>query len=370
MDVARDRYDRLLALLENDPGNLSLLSATAEAALSANRPERARDLLDRYAKLSPLPAREAGLAALCALRCGDHAQAISLLGPLLAEHPADPSLRYNLAWCLAKTGELAEAEALLDARTVDGLPQAAALKVQLAHNRGSFDEAFATGRHLLERHADDTGLLASMSVLAIDLEEVDLAAEYATRAGEHPEAITTLGVLALRAHNIDAASKRFDQADILAPEQPRTLLGKGLVALIRGEARDAGRQIERAASHYATHLGSWIAAGWAHLLAGDHTQSRRCFETAYRLDDTFAECHGSLAVLDLLDGRIVEAKERAAIALRLDRQSFTGAFAQACLSSLDGRERLSKEILSKAMRTPVGRDGHTIAHALAQLSVA
>ena len=86
---------------------------------------------------------------------------------------------------------------LLDEATADVLPQAAALKLQLLHDQGLFDDAFAQGNQFLERHAGNQMILASMSTLALDVEDADLARKCAEQAGDHPEAHTTLGILAL-----------------------------------------------------------------------------------------------------------------------------------------------------------------------------
>ncbi|HEV7690382.1 MAG TPA: tetratricopeptide repeat protein [Hyphomonadaceae bacterium] len=363
-----ERCDRLVALLDSDPGNLSLLSATAEAALGCNRPDLAQQVLDRYAKDGPLPEREAGLAGLAAMQAGDFDAAIVHFRPLFEKHPGDLALRFNLAWSLAMKQTFEEAIELLDSATADALPQAAALKVQLLHNEGEFEDAFALGKELLTKHPGNRTLLASMSVLALDVEDTDVARECADQAGDHPDAQTTLGILALSTQDMASARAHFDKAIAVSPNAPRTLLGKGLVDLVAGDAPSAARGMEQGAKVFGSHIGSWIAAGWAHLLANDLAASRRCFEAAYNLDDAFAESHGSLAVLDLIEGRVDQAKRRTEVALRLDRESFSAAFAKACLAAGAGRPDVAQQILQSAMTTPIGRGGYKIADALARLS--
>jgi tetratricopeptide (TPR) repeat protein len=362
------RCDRLAALLESDPQNLSLLSGLAEAALAAGRPQLARTTLERYAKLARLPEREAGMAALAAMQAGDFEGASVQFRTLLDRHPDDPALRFNLAWSLAMLKDFQGALGLLDAATADALPQAAALKLQLLHDQGLFDDAFAQGNQFLERHAGNQMILASMSTLALDVEDADLAKKCAEQAGDHPEAHTTLGILALGEQDHAAAKRHFDEALARTPDAPRTLLGKGLVDLAAGNPAVAANEMKRGAKLFETHIGSWIAAGWAHLLANNVPASRRCFETAYNLDDAFAESHGSLAVIDLVEGRIDEAKRRVDVALRLDRESVSAAFAKACIAATAGRAELAQSILQRVFTTPIGRNGYRIADALARLS--
>src|SRR5262245_27636341 len=93
-----ERSDRLAALVESDPNNLSLLSSAAEAALASNRPELARRMLKQYETQAQLPEREAGMAGLAAMQAGDFDAAIAQFEPLLTHHPEDPALRFNLGW--------------------------------------------------------------------------------------------------------------------------------------------------------------------------------------------------------------------------------------------------------------------------------
>ena len=59
-----------------------------------------------------------------------------------------------------------------------------------------------------------------------------------------------------------------------------------------------------AAELFVSHIGSWVAAGWAHVIAGDRAAGRARFERALALDDRFAETQGALAVLDVVEGQL------------------------------------------------------------------
>ena len=363
-----ERCDRLVALLETDPRNLSLLSGVAEAALAVNRPQLARTMLERYASQAILPEHEAGLAGLAAMQAGDFEAASVQFRTLLDSHPDNAAIRFNLSWSLTMLKDFEEALKLLDPAAVDALPRAAALKLQLLHDQGLFEDALVQGKQFLERHAGNQAILASMSTLALDVEDAGLARKCAEEAGDLPEAQTTLGILALGDQDHAAARQHFDKAISRTPNAPRTLLGKGLVELATGSSAKAAQDMARGARLFETHIGSWIAAGWAHLLANDVAASRRCFETAYGLDDAFAESHGSLAVIDLVEGRVEDAKRRVNVALRLDRESFSAAFAKACIVASEGRTELAQGILQRALTTPIGLGGYRIVDALARLT--
>ncbi len=97
--------------------------------------------------------------------------------------------------------------------------------------------------------------------------------------------------------------------------------------------------------------------------------ARARFETALDLDPNFAETHGSLAVLDLLEGNSESARERSEIALRLDRQCYSAALARSLLAAGAGDQETARRIYEKAIDTPVDGSGRTIGQALAKLGM-
>ena len=127
--------------------------------------------------------------------------------------------------------------------------------------------------------------------------------------------------------------------------------------------------LDRGAEIFGDHLGSWIASGWAYLLAGDALLARARFDRALQIDETFSECHGSLAVLDVLGGKTEEAQRKCAVALRLDRQCFSASFAQILLAAGAGDQERAERILRIALQQPLGSNGQTLAQAITRMAV-
>lgn len=372
-DTARSAEDRLASLLgylEIDPGNAALLGDAAEAALDARDPALATALLDRRAGIAPPSPREDNLAGLAALQARDFARAAEVFAALLADRPDDPSLRFNLAWAHANLKAFAAALGVLgDDVARAGLPQAAMLRVQLQHQLGDVDAAIESARAYKALYPDHEGLMAAISVVAIDAEDEALAAEAAARAGDHPDALTTRGTLALGEQRATEAAALFERALARNPDSPRAWIGSGLAKLLTGESDSAPADIDRGAELFGDHLGSWIAAGWAHFVAGHRDVARARFDTALTIDPTFAETQGSLAVLDLLDGQVEEAQRRSDIALRLDRHCYSAALAKSLLAAGAGRPDDAQRIFELAVNTPIDGSGRTIAQALAGLGL-
>jgi tetratricopeptide (TPR) repeat protein len=361
------RFALLRQLLASDPGNRALVVDAAEAALDERRPADAAALLE--AAPAPFAPHESNLLGIAALQLGRHEQASAIFESLMASGNADDIVRANLAWARAMSGDKDGALALIDDALSEGRPEAAMLKVQLLHERGEFDEAAAHARGYVDRHPHHRGLLAAVSVLALDVEDAELALRTASAAGDHPDALATLGTLALRDDRATEALVLYDRALEGNHGVPRAWVGRGLARLLAGETEAAPADLDRGAELFGDHLGSWIAAGWAHFVNRDFAAARARFDKALALDPTFAESHSSLAVLDLLDGRTEEAERRCKTALGLDRECYSAALARSLLAAGRGDKEEARRVFEAAINTPVDREGRTIAQAMARIGI-
>ncbi len=303
------------------------------------------------------------------MRGGDQDAAQRIFAALLSDHPDDAAVRFNLAWSRTLADDHAGAREALGDATESDMPQAAMLDLQIHHHLGEFDEAEAKLDRYVARFPDYAPLQAAASVLAMDLDRPDLARDCAEKGGEHPDALSTLGVIELGDQRADAARALFVRSLDTKPNNPRANIGLGLVELGAGNSRDAVALLDRGAEQFGDHLGSWIAAGWAHLLAGDTVAARARFERALAIDDSFGEAQGSLAALDALAGDFESARRRTEVALRLDRQSFSAAFASAIIAAADGDEAKAQRIFEIAARQPLTPDGRTLAELLAGMAL-
>lgn len=367
-DDARDRLRRLSDYLAIDPANAPLAVECAEAALAADLPDRAIEVLGEIDETGELGDMVVNLTGIAAMRTGDQATAQAQFERLLESRPGDPSLRFNLAWSRALAGDFEKARGTLDPAMIESLPQAAMLDLQLDHQLGEFEQAGEKVRRYLDRHPDYGPLQAAASVLAMDLEDIELARACASKAPTHPDAMATLGSLDLAENRLEAARERFERSIAIKAANPRAHIGLGLTELAGGHAAGAAGHLDRGAEQFGDHLGSWIAAGWAHYLAKDPAAARARFETALALDDTFGEAHGSLAALDALEGDLDSAERRLEVARRLDRTSFSAALAGVLLAAAAGESDKARQIFEIAANQPLTHDGRTLVQALAELS--
>lgn len=369
MDDAAARLDRLRTYLAHDPDNLALATDCADAALAAGQVEVATAVLAPFAAAGTLDDPARNLAGIAAMRGGDHAAAETHFARLLDSAPDDAGVRFNLAWTLALAGRHADARAVLGDVSDTDLPQAAMLDLQIDHHLGDFDTAGEKLRFYLQRFPDYAPLHATAALLAMDLDDTELARACAERAGAHPDALATLGALELGEQRLDDARALFTRAIATRAANPRAHVGLGLVALAGGDAAAALPHLDRGAAQFGSHLGSWIAAGWAHFLAGDAATARARFETALATDATFGEAHGSLAAMLAFAGEFDAARRELEIAKRLDRESFSAALTEVVLAAAAGDRERAGRIMELALKQPIGTDGGTLADALARVAM-
>jgi tetratricopeptide (TPR) repeat protein len=363
------QLQRMLSFIQHDPENLALIADTAAIAFDCGAMDITSELLERHQAIKNLTPAMLNLRGMVALAEGQNDIAVESFAALVAGGTSDPGIRFNLAWACAMAGEYARALPLLDDATLAASVRAPALKIRVMHHLAQYDEALAEGRRLVALRPDDADLLGALSVLALDTEDLALAKSYARQAGTlSSDAASTLGTLELNDHKVEEAMRWFQSALSASPNHARGWIGTGLGQLATGDPA-AADSLDRGAELFRHHIGSWIAAGWAHFLKGNQDAARLRFDTALALDDNFAESHGSLAVLDAYAGDRANAERRAKIAMRLDRTCFSAALAQSILLEQAGHGKTAAAIRTRALETPIGVGGTTIGQALIGLGL-
>lgn len=361
------RFERLLAYVEADPQNLQLLADAADAAADEGRFSEAVDLVERHSVVAPAPARLINILGLAAMQDSRFDDAAGIFQSL-ADATGDAGARYNLAWAKDRMGEHEAVAELLDDTVLEQFAAGRAMKVRALHHLDRLDEAMALGSDLQDESAD-ADLLGALATAALDADDLTQARVWATKARGTPEGESTLGMLALAEEREDEAKAHFEQALRARPDSARSLLGLGLIQLEHDKPAEGAVLLDQSAQAFGDHLGTWVAAGWAHLVAGDKALSRARFETALKIDDTFAEAQGAMALLDLLGGQTEAASRRAETALRLDRNALGGLLVKSLILEAQGDTAMAERIRAIGMNAPIGPGGRTVAQSLAALAL-
>lgn len=357
---AAKQLAKWLGYLEQDPHNPNLLQQAASSAFDAGQPALCQSLIGQCASQGALPPALVNLQALVSLSEGDFEGALKHLASLEASHH-DPVLRYNMAYANAMLERYEAAGTLLDETVFNTVPTAVTLAVRVAHHQGELQRAIELG----ERHAQDAEIDAelpgALASACFDAERLEDARRFALLAPDASDSQTVLGLLALRDGAQTEAQTLLHQALAACPTSGRAMLGVGLCQFAQHDFERAALTLDSAASALKRHAGSWVAAAWAHLYKSDLATARARFEHAAAMDRGLAEAPGGLAVIACREGRIEEAGRLITIALRLDRNCLAAALASSMLAAGAGDQARSEAIMQRALSSPVGADGRTLA---------
>ncbi|WP_081085001.1 tetratricopeptide repeat protein [Burkholderia territorii] len=358
----RARLDRLLTFLDEDSKNLSLLADTAAAAASAHQFQLCNELLARYEAIQPLSPSLINMRGLSAMSEGRFEAALGDFR-ILIEHDANPILYYNFAYASAMCGDFGPAAGIAPP-CLEAIAEAATLKLRALHYLGRFDEAIRMCA-LVDQATPPPGFAGAYASLLFDLGDVENARRHAARAPDSPDSLVILGLAELEAGHIERATELLERATESNPLEARATLGRGLCLLAQERFPDAAVTLDRAAERLASHAGSWLAAGWAWLFAGNTATATERFQHAAVLDRGFAEAQGSLAVALQLQGRREDSRRHADIALRLNPESLSGTLAKTLELEANNHTASASALKDAVLNRPLGSSGRTLAQSLA-----
>ncbi|HEY6923196.1 MAG TPA: tetratricopeptide repeat protein [Steroidobacteraceae bacterium] len=289
------RLRRLLAHLELDPNNLTLLlDATREAA-------------------------GAGLWGI----------ALHLVETGLARHPDQQiALTVLRARCFQHTGR--SAQAIDDckrclARAPDHAEAAGCLALLLYDQQRSSE----AGPYI------DTAL-------AIDPTQLEALLAKASRQ--------------LDTRDVEGARQSLNTLVQAHPTCGRAWFGLALLDLGQMQLEAAKCATELAAQYMQEHIGTWHILGWIQILRGDIAAAATAFERALTLNRNFGETHGGLAVIAALQGHEAEARASVRRALRLDPQGMAAQCAQYLLLHRQGQQSGAQALMDAFLARPLPGD--------------
>jgi Flp pilus assembly protein TadD len=368
-------YARLADYLERDADNLELLAAAADAALDASQAERAIEHAQHALRIAPGHPQFSYRLAVALRRSRQPEQARDILTALTAAPGAHPVPLCELADLLFGRREFeACLEVLARLERADPAHRAVAahaalLQTRALHHLGRIDEAIATAEAALADAAQGDAppppkLTAALATLYLDAERLTDAQRLhaaAVRAGEGDAELDTVGgFLALAAEDSALARRRFEAALGAQPDDARAMLGAGLSAAVDNDLPGAIARLQEATRAMPTHLGTWNALAWMQLSSGELDAAEASLQRARDIDPTFSETHGGLAVIAALRGDREGAQRAMQRAQRLDRGSFSAAYAALLLEhGPEAREAMLAAVLKFLARQPT-EDGRSM----------
>jgi tetratricopeptide (TPR) repeat protein len=317
------RLDRLLSYLGHDAGNLALRRDAARAACDSGQWETAREIID------------AGLWL----------------------HADEPQLLVLSGYVHLMQRQYSQAlDVLNDPAVAGAVPFALVLRARCLHHVNRAEAAMGDCRAYLAIAADDAEAHGLLGLLLQEQKRDDEAKLHVDAAlARNPlqlEAMLALAGLYQDAGDHDSAQISFENLVAAHPECGRGWLGLALTRLSRLEAAAARDDAERATRYLPEHIGTWHVLAWSELMCGDVVAGGAAFAQALALDRNFAESHGGLAVVAILQGREEEARASLKRALRLDPQTMSAQYAEMLLLQRAGKQEEARRILDAFLSRP------------------
>ena len=355
---SQEQLDKYLHFLETDPHNVRLLADIANCAYNLGQFEVAERYATTGLTYDPDQTGLLSTKALSILAMGHPDEASKIFKDLMDAGENDPALRYNLAYCYALINQYDEALAVLaDAldRYVD-FPQMLHLKMRTLYFMGDLETALQIGQQAIESNPNDAIVHELMASLYIDESNFAAARHHADLAirinPNRALAHTSSGTVALGSNDDQAAQMHFNQALDINPKDGRAWLGKALTLMLQKNLSEAESAFHHAIELMPSHLGTYQALAWCQITQHKLQDAENTTKQALAIDDTFSENHGTLAVLAVLQGNHALAKTEIRTALGLDKNSFSGLYAQALQLQTQGDSEWDQKIIDGMLDTP------------------
>ncbi|ARN19345.1 tetratricopeptide repeat protein [Piscinibacter gummiphilus] len=352
------RLERLGNFLQHDPDNATLLRDYAVEASRTGEHHAAAAALARLAERGQATLDDHLAWAQALRRDGRNDEALQVLGGAERRWPGDPWVAYETASCHFADRAFDRAfDALRDPSPQDPAgAEVDALRIRLLHHLGRMDEAAA----IADRFQASPHPAISRAAVPVwmDLGRFDEALGHARALagtvpeGETPpyEACEALASQALDQGDPAGAQPWLRAALSVRRDDGRVWVLAGLTSLAIDDTASAIDAFERAVALMPGHAGSHLALGWAFLATQRLPEAGAAFAAGADADPSFAETHGSLAVLAAMQGRTAEARELIRKAQRLDRQSASALWAAHLLDGGDVSQvsRLAARVIGRA----------------------
>lgn len=354
-DMQQEKLTKLLVFLKSDPSNRGLLAQVGNECLRLGQTALSAEYFELLVQAGDAKNGLDGLARTCMAE-GRYEPALGFLSTLLADDVSNPILYVNIGVAHYHMSDYqVSVESLTHALTL-GLESAEAYRYlsYCHHYLGELSLAISYCEKWLKM-SNSSESMGHLALLLFDNGDRIRARAVALKAVSMseltPDALNVLGGLAIEDQHFSEASRYFESAIKVRPDDGRSWLGKGLGFLQERQFENAITNLEQAVRLMPSHAGTTVTLGWAELLMGNFTQSEKIFRDAIKLDRNFAESHGGLASALALQARRAEATQVAGVADRLDAQNFGATYAKATLARAAGDLVRADKLMRRALQS-------------------
>jgi len=361
---AEKRLERLLGYLKQDPENLNLLVDAAELAWQLGRGSVALEWLDQALLARPGEPRLLSCKGNALLALGQLDQAAEIFESLIEQQGRHPVLIFNLAQARQYQGRSNEALNLLD--SVPEEARASVPEFDLSYGRAAYqlqryEVALQAVENFLATHPGYPEALGIRAMVLFDMgredEAVALSRTLLLQPGAQWAPHLVMGSAALSSQDAAAAETHFGKVVEAIPNAGRAWSGLGFAAMMRRDLPAARERFQQAVTQMRDHPGTWHGLAWTCILMGDLAKAREAIDHSMQADRNFADNHGTLAVLEVLQGRRTEAELSIRKALRLNPAAPSALYARSLLLDTGGDRAAADATVERILSTMQGPRG-------------
>lgn len=351
------RLERLLSFLENDPENLAIYRDAIITALESDDMEHCRILLSHIAANGIQDSYILAHAAHLALRTNDIPMAVKFGEVAIADGIVDPSVMFNAAFAHFHYGNHARANDLITLNDGTKWPSdAALLKARCLHYLELHEEAEKLLLDTIQAHKGNADALGILALISHEIGKNDAAFKYADLAlgineSQH-EALLTFAELHIEQEDEEKAKHFLENTLRHHPESGRAWLGLGQLDFVKLDLDTAETHLKKAAELMPSHIGTWHMLAWTYILKDQPALARDMLNRSYEIDRSFADTHGALAVVDVMEGHDEQASIRIKKALRLSPDAMAARYAELLLLRKKGDDNGARALIERAMQNP------------------
>ncbi|KTD26661.1 tetratricopeptide repeat protein [Legionella micdadei] len=330
MDNIKERLNRYLQFLEQDPSNVNLLLSISESYRQLNDFNEAQRYLDK-AKTIDANACIA-LEGILALNQGHFERAKKALFQAVSSEDL-PILRYNLAVCHYSLNEPDEGIAALTPLFKQNPSyEIEFLMAQLLQQQGQLEQAINLLKFVLEQHGSSEKTLVLLAQLYLDNHDEIAAANTAQQVliinQKNYEAQVIL--LLLRLVKEEVTVNEIEIKKLLAEHatDSRLWFALGTTYFRAIRLQDAEKAYLKAAKLNPQFYDNWVSLGWCQLFLDKLDEAQHCYQQAIALNEGNSEGWGGLALIHALRSNLDDAADLITKAAALDSECFLAKIAQ------------------------------------------
>jgi len=200
---------------------------------------------------------------------------------------------------------------------------------------------------------ENTDVIGLYALCQFDIGNYQISSDLAQVALEkhsyNLDATLTLASYYSIIQDLTLAEKYIERCLELNPLLGRALSLKGQLAMYTGDFSSALVALKAATKTMPNHIGTWHLLAWTLLFNNHLADASSAFNKALELNPAFSESHGGIALVQIQNNAIEDARNSIKRALRLDSNCFTAKFAQSLIYELEGKDNEARELVESIL---------------------